>query len=176
MGHYKSNLRDIEFNLFEVLGREEIYGTGPFAEMDVETARSVLAEIARLAEHELADSYAEADRTPPVFDPATNRWEGRTSLPKPRAGVNGVAARGCFYVFGGEGNDADPRGIFAEMDVYNPRTNTWAPLPAIPTPVHGVTGSAYVDGLIYLPGGGTSLCGSSGSTLHQVFRPNLSCE
>ncbi|MGX2996113.1 acyl-CoA dehydrogenase [Streptomyces sp. JNUCC 64] len=71
MGHYKSNLRDIEFNLFEVLGRDKTYGTGPFAEMDVETARSVLGELARLAENELAESYADADREPPAFDPAT---------------------------------------------------------------------------------------------------------
>ena len=28
MGHYKSNLRDIEFNLFEVLGRGDVLGTG----------------------------------------------------------------------------------------------------------------------------------------------------
>ncbi|MGW3244799.1 acyl-CoA dehydrogenase [Streptomyces sp. NPDC001070] len=72
MGHYKSNLRDIEFNLFEVLGRDKLYGTGPFAEMDVETAKDILGEIARLAENELADSFADADRNPPVFDPATN--------------------------------------------------------------------------------------------------------
>ncbi|MCP9212704.1 acyl-CoA dehydrogenase [Streptomyces sp. NEAU-Y11] len=72
MGHYKSNLRDIEFNLFEVLGRDKLYGTGPFAEMDVETAKSVLAEISRLSENELADSYTDSDRNPPVFDPATN--------------------------------------------------------------------------------------------------------
>ncbi|MFJ1590407.1 acyl-CoA dehydrogenase [Kitasatospora albolonga] len=72
MGHYKSNLRDIEFNLFEVLGRDKVYGTGPFAEMDVDTAKSILEEIARLAENELADSFADADRNPPVFDPETN--------------------------------------------------------------------------------------------------------
>jgi alkylation response protein AidB-like acyl-CoA dehydrogenase len=72
MGHYKSNLRDLEFNLFEVLGRDEVYGSGPFADMDVETAKSILAEIARLAENELAASFADADRNPPVFDPATN--------------------------------------------------------------------------------------------------------
>ncbi|MGW7284891.1 acyl-CoA dehydrogenase [Streptomyces sp. NPDC054847] len=72
MGHYKSNLRDIEFNLFEVLGRDKLYGTGPFAEMDVDTAKSILEEIARLAENELAESFADADRNPPVFDPATN--------------------------------------------------------------------------------------------------------
>ncbi|SEK76902.1 acyl-CoA dehydrogenase [Streptacidiphilus jiangxiensis] len=72
MGHYKSNLRDLEFNLFEVLGRDEVYGTGPFAEMDVETAKSILAEISRLAENDLAASFADADRNPPVFDPETN--------------------------------------------------------------------------------------------------------
>jgi alkylation response protein AidB-like acyl-CoA dehydrogenase len=71
MGHYKSNLRDIEFNLFEVLGRDKLYGTGPFADLDVETARSILAELARLAEKDLAASFADADRNPPVFDPET---------------------------------------------------------------------------------------------------------
>ncbi|MFC7305843.1 acyl-CoA dehydrogenase [Streptomyces monticola] len=72
MGHYKSNLRDIEFNLFEVLGRDKLYGTGPFAEMDVDTAKSVLSELTRLSENELAESFADADRNPPVFDPETN--------------------------------------------------------------------------------------------------------
>ncbi|MEU5160278.1 acyl-CoA dehydrogenase [Streptomyces sp. NPDC020875] len=71
MGHYKSNLRDIEFNLFEVLGRDKLYGTGPFAEMDADTAKSILEELARLAENDLAASFADADRNPPVFDPAT---------------------------------------------------------------------------------------------------------
>src|ERR1041384_3009187 len=72
MGHYKSNLRDIEFNLFEVLGRDKLYGTGPFAEMDVETAKSILEELTRLSENERAESFTDADRTPPVFDPETN--------------------------------------------------------------------------------------------------------
>ncbi|MEV7427066.1 MULTISPECIES: acyl-CoA dehydrogenase [unclassified Streptomyces] len=72
MGHYKSNLRDIEFNLFEVLGRDKLYGTGPFADMDVETAKSILGEVVRLAENDLAESFVEADRNPPVFDPETN--------------------------------------------------------------------------------------------------------
>ncbi|MFE2723282.1 acyl-CoA dehydrogenase [Kitasatospora sp. NPDC059327] len=72
MGHYKSNLRDVEFNLFEVFGREQVYGTGPFADMDVETAKNILSEIARLAENDLAASYIDTDRNPPVFDPETN--------------------------------------------------------------------------------------------------------
>src|SRR3954449_887470 len=72
MGHYKSNLRDIEFNLFEVLGRDKLYGTGPFEEMDTETAKSILEELTRLSENELAESFTDADRNPPVFDPETN--------------------------------------------------------------------------------------------------------
>ncbi|MCU7823531.1 acyl-CoA dehydrogenase [Kitasatospora sp. DSM 101779] len=72
MGHYKSNLRDVEFNLFEVFGREQVYGTGPFADMDVDTAKNILSEISRLAENDLAASFTDTDRTPPVFDPETN--------------------------------------------------------------------------------------------------------
>ena len=72
MSHYKSNLRDIEFNLFEVLGRDEVLGTGPFAEVDSDTAREVLAEVDRLAREDLAASFEDSDRNPPVFDPATH--------------------------------------------------------------------------------------------------------
>ena len=71
MGHYKSNLRDIEFNLFEVLGRGASSAAGPYAEVDEETARSILAEVERLATNELAESLLDSDRNPPVFDPAT---------------------------------------------------------------------------------------------------------
>ena len=40
MGHYKANLRDLEFNLFEVFDREAILGSGPFAEIDADTVRA----------------------------------------------------------------------------------------------------------------------------------------
>jgi N-acetylneuraminic acid mutarotase len=110
-----------------------------------------------------------------VFDPASNTWTARAPMPLARAGNNGIAARGCLYVFGGEGNDADPRGVFSEMEVYDPRTNTWASLAAIPVPVHGVTGAAFLDGWIHLVGGGTARGGSSGSNLHQVFRADVAC-
>jgi len=69
MGHYKSNLRDIEFNLFEVLGRGQVLGHGPFEETDVETAQHILAEVDRLAREDLAASFADDDRKPAVYDP-----------------------------------------------------------------------------------------------------------
>jgi alkylation response protein AidB-like acyl-CoA dehydrogenase len=72
MGHYTANLRDLEFNLFEFLDTKDRFGTGPFEQMDADTARGVLAEIRRLAEGPLAESFADADRNPPVFDPDTH--------------------------------------------------------------------------------------------------------
>ncbi|MGO9276629.1 MAG: acyl-CoA dehydrogenase [Streptosporangiaceae bacterium] len=72
MGHYKSNLRDIEFNLFEVFNRQELLGSEPYPDVDEETARGILDEVNRLAVGPVAESFAEADRNPPVFDPATH--------------------------------------------------------------------------------------------------------
>jgi alkylation response protein AidB-like acyl-CoA dehydrogenase len=70
MSHYKANLRDIEFNLFEVFGAGDRLGTGPFT-VDAETARDALGEIERLSTGPLAESYLSSDRNPPVYDPAT---------------------------------------------------------------------------------------------------------
>jgi alkylation response protein AidB-like acyl-CoA dehydrogenase len=72
MGHYKSNLRDIEFNLFEVLDRQSVFGVGPYADLDESTAHDLLREIEALATTVLADAFEVGDRTPPVFDPATH--------------------------------------------------------------------------------------------------------
>ncbi|GAA1660807.1 acyl-CoA dehydrogenase [Catellatospora bangladeshensis] len=71
MSHYRSNLRDLRFNLFEVFGLGEQLGSGRFAELDTETVEHMLAEVERLSVGPIAASYAEADRTPPVYDPRT---------------------------------------------------------------------------------------------------------
>ncbi|MVZ99153.1 acyl-CoA dehydrogenase [Actinomadura sp. LD22] len=78
MGHYKSNLRDLEFNLFEVFKRQDLLGSGPYADLDEDTVRSILDEVNRLAEGPLADSFEDADRNPPAFDPAT----GTVTMPE----------------------------------------------------------------------------------------------
>jgi alkylation response protein AidB-like acyl-CoA dehydrogenase len=68
MSHYKSNVRDIEFNLFEVLGRQEILGTAPYGDLDRETVSVILAEVDRLATTKLAESFSDTDGDLPVFD------------------------------------------------------------------------------------------------------------
>jgi alkylation response protein AidB-like acyl-CoA dehydrogenase len=110
MSHYLSNRRDLEFNLFEVFG---LPSSGPYADLDADTARSVLAEVDRLCREDLAASYAEGDRHPPVFDPVTH------SAPVPEA------VRRSF--------DAFMASEFWRLDLpaelggtYAPRTLWWA--------------------------------------------------
>ena len=78
MGHYISNLRDIQFNLFDLLGRGEVLEKGPFAEIDRDTANGMLDEVKRMAENDLADSFVEGDRLGVDFNPAT----GDAKLPE----------------------------------------------------------------------------------------------
>jgi len=82
MSHYKANLRDLEFNLFELFGRQHILGTGPYADVDAACAADMLVEVARLATDELADSMVDADRNPPVFDPHASSVKLPASLVK----------------------------------------------------------------------------------------------
>jgi N-acetylneuraminic acid mutarotase len=110
-----------------------------------------------------------------IFDPATREWTSGASLPEPRAGVTAVTADGCLFVIGGEGNDADPRGIFEQVEAYHPLTDTWHRLTPMPKPTHGLTGAAFLNGVIHVPGGGVSRGGNTGSVLHQVYRPEMTC-
>ena len=78
MSHYKANLRDIEFCLFDLLGRESILGTGPYADLDRDTVMGMLEEVKRLAEEDLAASFVEGDRLGTDFNKAT----GDVKLPE----------------------------------------------------------------------------------------------
>ena len=107
-----------------------------------------------------------------VFDPQTRTWTTAAPMLRARSGMNFVMARGLFHVWGGEG----PGILFADHDYYDPRTNQWTRLPDMILPVHGITGAAYVDGLIWNTGGGTAIGGSSGSVFNQVYRPGVGVE
>ncbi|MGB9249045.1 MAG: acyl-CoA dehydrogenase [Mycobacterium sp.] len=79
MGHYKSNVRDLEFNLFESLALEKVLADDAFRDLDGDSVRQMLSEAARLAERPVAESFAESDRHPPTFDPDSHI----VTLPEP---------------------------------------------------------------------------------------------
>ena len=71
MVHYRSNLRDLEFVLFELLDAGAVLGRGPFADIGRDDARAALATLERIATTDVAASFAAGDREPPRFDPQT---------------------------------------------------------------------------------------------------------
>ena len=78
MSHYIANLRDIEFCLFDLLGREKVMGTAPYGEVDRDTAMGMLEEMKRLCENDLAASFVEGDRIGTDF----NKTTGDVKLPE----------------------------------------------------------------------------------------------
>lgn len=112
-----------------------------------------------------------------VYDPASNSWSSRAPLLAPRAGVPGVAVNGCLYLIGGEGNDANPRGVFEENEMYDPGTDSWQSLPPLPTPQHGLASLAVIGNAIYVPGGATTrgVSGQNVTLKLQVFQTEHVC-
>ncbi|MBK7071887.1 MAG: acyl-CoA dehydrogenase [Myxococcales bacterium] len=76
--HYLPNLRDVFFNLFEVLGIDRgVLGAGPFASFDADAARASLEGLAEFCTTTWSRSFVEGDQEGVRFDGA-----GGVTLPK----------------------------------------------------------------------------------------------
>ena len=76
--HYLPNLRDVFFNLFEVLGIDRgVLGAGPFASFDADTAQASLEGLAEFCTTTWSRSFVEGDQQGVAFDGA-----GAVTLPK----------------------------------------------------------------------------------------------
>jgi alkylation response protein AidB-like acyl-CoA dehydrogenase len=64
VSHYKSNLRDVEFNLFEVLRVQDYLNDELWPGVDEDTIKDILTEVERLAREDYAASYEDQDRIP----------------------------------------------------------------------------------------------------------------
>jgi N-acetylneuraminic acid mutarotase len=110
------------------------------------------------------------------FVPATDRWDPSEGwspgarIPTPRGGVaSAVSEDGWISVLGGEGNDSEPSGVFAEHERYDPSTDSWDRLSPMPTPRHGTT-AAWLDGILWVPGGAEVAAFGATST-NEGWRP-----
>lgn len=102
-------------------------------------------------------------QTVQIYDPETDTWitsddpaSGIKPLPTARGGMGkAVFLNGEFYILGGEGKKSElttSKGTFAQIEIYNPSTNTWRSGPPMAVPKHGVFPVEY-KGNIYLAGG-----------------------
>jgi N-acetylneuraminic acid mutarotase len=83
-----------------------------------------------------------------VYDPVTDTWETRASMPAARDGVEANVIDGKIYVIGGINAD----GVTNVTEVYDPATDMWETKTPIPTPVSHYA-SAVVDNKIYVISG-----------------------
>ena len=113
-----------------------------------------------------------------VYDIAKDSWSLTTPYPMPINHASAVGVDGLLYVIGGQtnaGTQTEPSRYVAAVHSYDPRTAKWTRRADMPVPVHGVTGLVYANGLIYLPGGGLKMGGSSGGLQHQTVRVSMTC-
>jgi N-acetylneuraminic acid mutarotase len=102
------------------------------------------------------------------FDPLTRTWIARAPMPTPRSGVAAAVVNDRLLVFGGEGNARNPRGVFQQVEAFDPDANRWQSLPPMPTPRHGI-GAAVLLSDIFIPGG-ASVEGFGATNVHEVLR------
>lgn len=71
--HYKPNVRDTLFNLFEFLRVQDMaLGQGPFKDLDEATVRQTIDSILPVATGLMAEAFIEGDRQPLIFDKAAH--------------------------------------------------------------------------------------------------------
>ena len=91
-----------------------------------------------------------------AYKPVIDCWVDGPALPMAMSGVAAAEHMGCIYVCGGHmGDSTSP--INGSLLMLDPRTRTWASLPAMPTAV-GPARAAVVAGRMYVPRGGAQRC------------------
>ena len=89
-----------------------------------------------------------------VLDAATGTWSRRADIPTARGGVAAAELLGRLVVLGGEGNAADPAGVFHQTESYLPSADAWQSHTPMQTARHGI-GAAAVGSSLFVPGGAT---------------------
>ena len=88
-----------------------------------------------------------------VYDPSTNTWSNKTSLPQPLIAVKATVMDDKIYVICGVKYATLAGVVISDVTyVYDPKLDSWSTMAPIPTPVEGYA-SAVLDGKIYIIGG-----------------------
>ena len=105
-----------------------------------------------------------------AFEPVSRQWFKEVApLLTPRGGLAVAALDGRLFAFGGEGNAANPLGVFPDTEMFDPSLNSWFRQPDMPTPRHGIA-AVPVGGRIYVIGGATQQ-GFGTTGVMEIFLP-----
>jgi N-acetylneuraminic acid mutarotase len=103
-----------------------------------------------------------------VYDPALASWSAGAPMPTARGGMASGVVDGRIVLVGGEGNTNVSSGVFPQVEVYDPQADSWAALPDMVTPRHGMGAVGY-QGSLYVPGGAT-VQGYGATEVHESLR------
>jgi N-acetylneuraminic acid mutarotase len=105
-----------------------------------------------------------------VYDTETNSWETKTPMPTASSSLQANEVNGKIYLIGGwiESESSSVTEKSAQVEIYDPITDTWAFGSPIPTAVAGYA-SAVLDGKIYIISGVAR--GSTYTNLTQIYDP-----
>ena len=96
-------------------------------------------------------NYSAVVATVEAYDPASDTWTTRASLPTARSHLAAAAGSdGRIYAFGG--NSPNPNAV----DAYDPTSDTWTTRANMPTARSGPAAAVSTNGLIYVIGGNPS--------------------
>jgi N-acetylneuraminic acid mutarotase len=102
------------------------------------------------------------------YDPVTDTWTYKASMPTPREGFGVAVYQNKIYCIGG--GVYTTSGETGVNEVYDPATDTWETKAAMPTARMQLQANV-VNGKIYLIGGEILSSGLSYSTLNEVYDP-----
>lgn len=106
-----------------------------------------------------------------VYDPATNTWSLLTPSTLIRAYAGAGVINGKLYVVGGCSSNADCRvGVTSALEVYDPISNTWSTLAAMPTARYGVA-VGVINGKLYVTAGTLACPPCNQPTATEVYDP-----
>ncbi|MEM7417307.1 MAG: kelch repeat-containing protein [Gemmatimonadota bacterium] len=87
-----------------------------------------------------------------MFDLQTGEWTTLAPMPNAQGGIAAAALDGRLYVFGGEYFESGGGGVHRESWEYDPSTDTWAEITAMPVPRHGLGAVTVGDEIFVIAG------------------------
>lgn len=106
------------------------------------------------------------------YNPATNSWTQKASMPDSRFGHSLTALNGKLYCFGGRRYNEPTYKPLGTLFEYDPATDKWTARSSYaPVYLHGAAG---MDGRLYVYGGVTDGAGVPGSKSMYVYDPATS--
>jgi adhesin/invasin len=141
----------------------------PRAELAVAVANGILYAIGGAGEPTPCDSEpwrlcSHMLGTVEAYDPATDTWTARTSMPTPRIIFGAAAANGIVYAVGGQGSG---NSWLQTLEAYDPATDTWTTRAPMPTGRFGL-GVGVIDGILYAVGGEVF---NAATTVNEAYNP-----